>query len=143
MLVDAFTMHRVWGKISNRRGCIKVGADGYMADERENLEFTFDKDEEPETSPLETEIVPELDVEPEPVDITIIEPGLEPEELTMDATIAPPVDIEGEVITPVATQEHRPVWAMVILTVWILAFYAAFYYFLIGHRFEKFAMGGG
>lgn len=114
-----------------------------MADERENLEFTFDMDEEPETSPPETEMVPEPDVEPEPADITVIEPHVEYEEPPIDAAIAPPVDIEGEVITPVATQEHRPVWMMVILTVWILAFYVAFYYFLIGHRFEKFAMGGG
>ena len=123
-------MHRVWGKISNRRGCIKGGADGYMADERENLEFTFDEDEEPETSPQETEMVSEPDIEPDV-------------ESVQDTAIEPPVDIEGEVIKPVATHKQRPVWVMVILTIWILAFYASFYYFLIGHRFETYAMGGG
>lgn len=101
-----------------------------MVDERENLEFVFGEDNEPESEDPEPRTDPEPDIEPEV-------------ESVPETAIAPPVDIEGEVIKPVATQGQRPVWAMVILTVWILAFYVAFYYFLIGHRFEKFAMGGG
>ncbi len=101
-----------------------------MADERENLEFVFGEENETESEDPEPWKAPEPDIESEV-------------ESVPETAIAPPVDIEDEVITSDAAQEQHPVWAMVILTVWILAFYASFYYFLIGHRFEKFAMGGG
>ena len=86
-----------------------------MGTEDENLEFDFSEDEEDKPPDLEPEESPEI---VPPVEIAEHEAGLE------DAP------------------ERHPVWAVIILTIWIITFYFAFYYFLIGHRFEKFEIGG-
>jgi hypothetical protein len=43
---------------------------------------------------------------------------------------------------PTGEDIRRPAWAVILISLWILGFYAAFYYFLIAHRFESFAPGG-
>ena len=86
-----------------------------MGIENGNLEFDFSEDEEDN------------------------HPDLEPEE---SSEIVPPVEIAEHGAGLEDATERHPVWAVIILAVWIIAFYFAFYYFLIGHRFEKFAMGG-
>jgi hypothetical protein len=61
-----------------------------------------------------------------------------------DCDREPGTEIQGiEPVTEVKEPgSKRPVWAVIIITIWVVAFYAAFYFFLIAHRFEKFAMGG-
>jgi hypothetical protein len=66
-------------------------------------------------------------------------PHLEPEE---SPEIAPPSAMDEDEVVLDDAPEHRPLWAVIILAIWIIAFYFVFYYFLIGHRFEKFAVGG-
>lgn len=86
-----------------------------MGTEDENLEFDFSEDEEDKP------------------------PDLEPEEIS---GIIPPVEMAEDKAGHDEVPERHPVWAVIILTIWIITFYFAFYYFLIGHRFEKFSMGG-
>jgi hypothetical protein len=110
-----------------------------MKKDDDNLEFDFSEDEEPQPPG----IVPDDGFAtagppwPEIGDGEI--PGLEPEELVGIVSTA---IIPEDEPSPKSVAKQRPPWAVIILTIWIIAFYVAFYYFLIGHRFEKFSIGG-
>ena len=105
----------------------------------DNLEFDFDEEEEAQPPEIRShDGLSTADLPgPEIGDGEI--PLLESEDIgeIVAEAIVRETEPPPKVIVP-----QRPIWAVVVLTIWIIAFYCAFYYFLIGHRFEKFAIGG-
>ncbi len=65
----------------------------------------------------------------------------DPEPLAVPEQIDEADEAEGPIVRA-ERERKRPTWAVIIISIWIVAFYAAFYFFLVAHRFETFSMGG-
>lgn len=75
--------------------------------------------------------IPEMDAESPAPETVPPAPG--------PASPTPEPAVEAE---PKIPAYHRPLWAVLLITLWIAGMYGAFYYFLITHRFASYIVGG-
>ena len=87
--------------------------------------------------------LPGLGPEADPHNEGDYEPAAEPEGLPEREIGAPSSgDVDYKESEPQRKAVTLQLWAAVLISIWILALYIAFYYLLVSHRFEKFYLGG-